>query len=224
MCGRFTRWHTAEEIAKRFEVEAAEEFAEARYNIAPSQAIPVITQPDARSVLVCKWGLVPFWSKDPALGNKLINAKAETLAEKPSFKYALEKRRCLIPADGFYEWDKRGKPAQPMYIHRRDDGLFAFAGLWEECKLLDGQLLRTCTIITVPPNAVVGDFHQRMPALLRQEDEAVWLAPATKTKEALACLQPFPDGALEAYAVSTAVNSPAHETAELITRLNALSS
>jgi putative SOS response-associated peptidase YedK len=220
MCGRFTRRHTAEEIAERFEVEEAEEFQEARYNIAPSQSVPVITTRDTRTVLACKWGLVPLWSKDPALGNKLINAKAETLAEKPSFKYALEKRRCLIPADGFYEWDKRSKPAQPMYIHRRDDGLFAFAGLWEECKLHDGQLLRTCTIITVPPNAVVGAFHQRMPALLRREDEAAWLDPALKGKEVLGCLQPFQDEELEAYAVSTAVNSPAHEGTVLIARLS----
>jgi putative SOS response-associated peptidase YedK len=219
MCGRFTRRHTAEEIAERFEVEAAAEFDEARYNIAPAQIVPIITQRDARQVLACKWGLVPFWSKDPALGNKLINAKAETLAEKPSFKYALEKRRCLIPADGFFEWDKRGKPAQPLYIHRRDDGLFAFAGLWEECKLLDGQLLRTCTIITVPPNALIGAFHQRMPAILRLEDETAWLDTALKGKDALACLQPFNDEELEAYPVSTAINNPAHQGAELISRL-----
>jgi putative SOS response-associated peptidase YedK len=219
MCGRFTRRHTAEELAERFDVEAAPEFAEARYNIAPSQNIPVIAARDGRTILSCKWGLVPFWSKDPALGNKLINAKAETLAEKPSFKYALEKRRCLIPADGFYEWDKHRKPSQPMYIHRRDDSLFAFAGLWEECKLLDGQHLRTCTIITVEPNQLIRQFHQRMPALLRVTDEAAWLDPTTKIKDALACLQPFNNEELEAYPVSTAVNNPAHEDAALIARL-----
>lgn len=219
MCGRFTRRHSAEETAERFEVEAAEAFADARYNIAPSQTLPVVHERDGRAVLLCKWGLVPFWSKDPALGNKLINAKAETLPEKPSFKYALEKRRCLIPADGFYEWDKRQKPAQPRYIHRRDDGLFAFAGLWEECKLLTGELLRTCTIITVPPNSVVGAFHQRMPAILRPEDEAAWLAPTTKPLAAQALLQPYADDALEDYAVSTAVNGPGRDVAELIAPL-----
>ena len=218
MCGRFTRRHTAEEIAERFEVEAAEEFAEARYNIAPSQAIPVITQRDTRNVLVCQWGLVPFWSKDPALGNKLINAKAETLAEKPSFKYALEKRRCLIPADGFYEWDRRGKPAQPYYIRRRDGGLFAFAGLWEECKLLDGTRLRTCTIITVEPNSLVGAIHQRMAAILARADEAVWLDPNSKVADAQTLLRPFPLDELEMYPVASAVNSAMRDEATLIER------
>lgn len=220
MCGRFTRRHQAEEIAERFAVEATSEFAEARYNIAPSQILPVIHERDGRSVLLCKWGLVPFWSKDPALGNKLINAKAETLAEKPSFKYALEKRRCLIPADGFYEWDKRAKPAQPLYFHRPDDALFAFAGLWEECKLLTGEVLRTCTIITVAPNAVVSEYHQRMPAILRAEEEAAWLDPATKPREAQALLRPYADDELAVYPVSTAVNGPARDEAKLIVPLS----
>ena len=216
MCGRYTQRHTAAEVAERFDLDAAPDFIQPRYNIAPTQVVPVIAERDGRTALACKWGLVPFWSKDPALGHKLINAKAETLAEKPSFKYALEKRRCLIPADGFYEWDKRRKPSQPMFIHRRDDALFAFAGLWEECKLLDGEVLRTCTIITVEPNALVGEFHHRMAAILRPEDEAVWLDPNSKTSAVLSLLRPFAAEELEAYPVSTAVNSPLHEDASLI--------
>jgi putative SOS response-associated peptidase YedK len=218
MCGRYTQRHTAEEVAERFQLDAAPDFIAPRYNIAPAQTVPVVIERDGRSVLVCKWGLVPFWSKDPALGNKLINAKAETLAEKPSFKYALEKRRCLIPADGFFEWDKRVKPSQPMYIHRRDDGLFAFAGLWEECKLLDGEVLRTCTLITVEPNELVGEFHQRMPAILRPEDEAAWLNPTAKAEEARRLLRPYEATELEAWPVSTAVNNVQHEEASLILR------
>jgi putative SOS response-associated peptidase YedK len=219
MCGRYTQRHSAAEVAERFSLDAAPAFITPPYNIAPTQIVPVIAERaerDGRNVLACKWGLVPFWSKDPALGNKLINAKAETLAEKPSFKYALEKRRCLIPADGFYEWDKRAKPSQPMFIKRRDDGLFAFAGLWEECKLLDGEVLRTCTIITVGPNELVGAFHHRMAAILRPEDEAAWLDPASKSPAVLPLLRPFAAEELEAYPVSTAVNSPLHDEAGLI--------
>ncbi len=220
MCGRFTRKHSAAEIAERFEIEEDEaDFGPPRYNIAPSQNVPVIHFNAGRHVLNCKWGLVPFWAKDPAMGNKLINAKAETLAEKPSFKYALEKRRCLIPADGFYEWDKRTKPAQPIYIRRRDAGLFAFAGLWEECKLLDGTRLQSCTIITVEPNALIATFHHRMAALLRPEDEAAWLDPARKPAEVLALLRPYPDAELEAYPVSTAVNNARHDEPAMIERL-----
>jgi putative SOS response-associated peptidase YedK len=221
MCGRFTRAHHAADIAERLEVEEEEaaEFGPARYNIAPSQNVPVIHFNAGRHVLNCKWGLVPFWAKDPALGNKMINAKAETLAEKPSFKYALEKRRCLIPADGFYEWDKGTKPAQPIYIRRRDGELFAFAGLWEECKLLDGTRLQSCTIITVEPNALLKTFHHRMAALLRPEDEAAWLDPANKPAQVLPLLRPYPDGELEAYPVSTAVNSPIRDEPSMIERL-----
>lgn len=219
MCGRYTQRHTAAEVAERFDLDAAPDFITPRYNIAPAQSVPVIAERDGRNVLACKWGLAPFWSKDPALGHKLINAKAETLAEKPSFKYALEKRRCLIPADGFYEWDKRVKPSQPMFIHRRDDALFAFAGLWEECKLLDGEVLRTCTIITVEPNELVGEFHHRMAAILQPEDEAVWLDQGSRLPAVLALLRPFAAEALEAYPVSTAVNSTRNETAALIAPL-----
>jgi len=218
MCGRYTQRHTAAAVAERFGLDAAPDFITPRYNIAPSQSVPVITERDGRNALACKWGLVPFWSKDPALGHKLINAKAETLAEKPSFKYALEKRRCLIPADGFYEWDKRVKPSQPLFIRRRDDGLFAFAGLWEECKLLDGEVLRTCTLITTEPNELVGAFHHRMPVILRPEDEAAWLNPAAKAQEVLPLLRPYEDTELEAWPVSTAVNDVRREEPSLIAR------
>jgi putative SOS response-associated peptidase YedK len=216
MCGRYTQRHSAQEVAERFDLDAAPPFISPRYNIAPTQVVPVIAEHDGRNVLACKWGLVPFWSKDPALGNKLINAKAETLAEKPSFKYALEKRRCLIPADGFYEWDKSTKPSQPMFIRRRDDGLFAFAGLWEECKLLDGELLRTCTIITVEPNELVGAFHHRMAAILRAEDEAAWLDHSLKGQDVLALLRPYAAAELEAWPVSTAVNDARRDEPGLV--------
>jgi len=228
MCGRYTLHHQAEEVAERFGAAPIIELAPPRFNIAPSQVVPVIIQgdwqTDHREMVGCKWGLVPFWAKDPAIGNKLINAKAETLAEKPSFKHALAKRRCLVPADGFYEWQKKGKaPSQPMYIRRRDGGLFAFAGLWEEWKAPDGEKLRTCTIITTEPNELISQFHHRMAVILRPEEEDAWLDLKNGPADVLPLLKPYdaPDAedALEAFPVSRAVNSPSFEDAACIAPL-----
>ena len=217
MCGRFTRHHAAEEIGERFEVDPLEEAGEARYNIAPSQLVPVVHQRERREMMICRWGLVPFWAKDPAIGNKMINAKAETLAEKPSFKRALAKRRCLVPADGFYEWPKKGPSAgQPIYVRRRDGGLFAFAGLWEEWKSPEGLVWRTFTIITIPPNELVSQYHHRMAAMLRPEDEARWIDPTASPSDVLPMLKPYPSDELEAYPVSRDVNSPRNDDSSLI--------
>lgn len=209
MCGRFTRHHKPEEIAERFQVEPIEEASEARYNIAPSQIVPVIRQVDGREMIACKWGLIPFWSKDPKIGNKMINAKGETLAEKASFKSTLAKRRCLIPADGFYEWQKKENgQKQPVYIRLRGGGLFAFAGLWEEWKSPEGGKLRTFTIITVEPNELLAQIHNRMPAILKPEDEAGWLDPSSFAPGVVQLLGPYPAAEMEYYPVSSAVNSP----------------
>ncbi len=209
MCGRYTLYHYLEEIEERFDVEFEEDEYEPRYNIAPSQSVVTIRRTDARRVARCKWGLVPAWAKDPAIGNRMINAKAETLAEKPSFKHALARRRCLIPADGFYEWPKEGKgPSRPIYIRRRDRGLFAFAGLWEEWKSPDGPPLQTCTIITTEPNELISRFHHRMAVILRPEEEARWLDPAAPVPALLSLLRPSPAEELEAFEVSRAVNKP----------------
>jgi putative SOS response-associated peptidase YedK len=140
----------------------------------------------------------------------MINARAETLAEKPSYKQALLRRRCIVPSDGFYEWQQEGGQRQPVYIHRKDDALFGFAGLWDEWRQDDGAPLRTCTIITVGPNELMAPIHNRMPAILRPEDEALWLDPSTRDLNALLhVLQPYPATELEAYPVSRHVNSPA---------------
>lgn len=212
MCGRYTLYHSPEEMADRFETEPDEEDFAPRYNIAPSQFVLTIRQTDARRFARCKWGLIPFWAKDPKIGNNLINAKAETLAEKPSFKHALAKRRCLIPADGFYEWKKQGKaPSQPMYVRRRDGGLFAFAGLWEEWKTPEGERLPTCTIITTEPNELISQFHHRMAVILPREAEARWLDPRLSAPDALALLRPCPADEWEAFAVSRAVNAPSFD-------------
>jgi putative SOS response-associated peptidase YedK len=219
MCGRFTQHHTPEEITERFEVaELGYEFGP-RYNIAPSQTIPVIIDRGAGRVLDgYQWGLVPSWAKDPAIGNRMINAKAETLAEKPSFRQALSRRRCLIPADGFYEWRAGEKtPKQPFYIRRRDGGLFAFAGLWEEWQAPDGELLRTCTIVTTEPNELLAQIHHRMAAILRPADEAAWLDPDGRSaRDLLPLLGPYPAAELEMHRVSREVNAPSNDQPSLL--------
>jgi putative SOS response-associated peptidase YedK len=221
MCGRYTLHHTSKEIAERFGVEPVEKLLAPRYNVAPSQIVPVIrrAQPgeDLRKMAGCKWGLIPYWAKDPKIGNNLINAKAETISEKPSFKQAFAKRRCLIPADGFFEWQKRGKaPSQPIYVRRRDRGLFAFAGLWEGWKTPEGETVETCTIITVEPNELISTIHHRMAAILKPDDEAMWIDPKSGVDDMLRLLRPYESNELEAILVSRAVNSPMRDVPALI--------
>lgn len=209
MCGRFALTQSAETVAERFEAQLVLIPLVPRYNIAPSQPVAVVLQNGERRIEACQWGLVPFWAKDAEIGNRLINARAETLAEKPSFKHSLVRRRCLIPADGFYEWYRQGNRRIPMYIRRRDSGLFAFAGLWDEWQSPCGSLLRTCTIITTEPNTLIAPIHNRMPAILRAEHEALWLDPSLKEpSRLLALLQPYPAEEMEVLEVSTRVNNP----------------
>jgi len=229
MCGRFTLHHSTKEIAERFAVQKTLFDVQPRYNIAPGQPIPVVTlqNGNGRQLDGFKWGLVPFWANDPSIGNKMINARVETLATKPSFKNALTRRRCLIPADGFYEWKQdsaaTSKLRQPMHIHLRDRELFAFAGLWEEWKPKDqpdAKPLRTCTIITTTPNQLLATMHHRMAVILRREDEAAWLDPnLQEADELLSMLQPYPHEAMDAYPISTKINSPAFDAPDCIAPL-----
>jgi putative SOS response-associated peptidase YedK len=221
MCGRYTLHHTLKEIEERFGVEAIEKLISPRYNIAPSQTVPVIRRAqsgeDLREMAGCKWGLIPYWAKDPKIGNSLINAKAETIADKPSFKQAFARRRCLIPADGFFEWKKRGKePSQPIYVRKRDGGLFALAGLWEAWETPDGETLESCTIITVEPNELISKIHHRMAAILNPDDEATWIDPQSKIDDLPRLLRPYESDDLEAILVTRAVNSPAHDSPDCI--------
>lgn len=203
MCGRFNRHHKAEDIGERFGVEPLPESGVNEYNISPTQPVPVVIEQNCRKMIICRWGLVPSWSKDSSIGSKLINARAETLTEKPSFRDALERRRCLIPADGFYEWPKKGPLAGKIVEVRRVDGeMFAFAGLWEEWRSPEGLVLRTFTIITVEPNELMERYHHRMPAILRREDEAAWIDRSTRSQEAKVLLRSFPSDELEALPVS----------------------
>jgi putative SOS response-associated peptidase YedK len=191
-----------------------------RYNIAPSQPVAAVRDPEARQVEWLRWGLVPFWAKDPAIGSSLINARAESVFEKPSFKYAFRKRRCLILADGFYEWQKpgaSGKGSRPFYFSMRSGEPFAFAGLWERWQPKDqpGEALTTCTIITTNANPLVAEVHPRMPVILRGQAMWDWLLEPDASKR-LSLLQPFDPKLMHSWEVSRAVNSPAQDDASLI--------
>jgi putative SOS response-associated peptidase YedK len=188
-----------------------------RYNIAPSQAVAVIANSERRALEFFKWGLIPSWAKDPKIGNRLINARAETLAEKPSFRAALKKRRCLILADGFYEWKKEGQTKTPMYLKLKEGQPFAFAGLWETWKSPDDELIKSCTIITTAPNALVKKIHDRMPAILPPQAYDLWLSPdELPAEKTLPLLKPFAASQMKAVSVSPLVNNPAFDSRECV--------
>ncbi len=215
MCGRYSLHHRSERIVERFNVESVLFEHEPRFNVAPGQIIPVIISREGETLSGFKWGLVPYWAKDPSIGNRMINARAETLLQR--FRDALERRRCLIPADGFYEWRKLPSGRQPVYIRRKDGNLFAFAGLWEKWLGKDGQPLFTASIVTVRPNRIVSQVHDRMPAMLDQEQEAQWLDPRRcRPEELLPSLKPYEEDLLEAFEVSRSVNRVENDSPELI--------
>jgi putative SOS response-associated peptidase YedK len=226
MCGRFTLHASPEQIAAQFDVAAPEQLAE-RYNIAPTQPVGIVRLDQAgegREWTHVHWGLIPSWSKDPSIGSRMINARGETVAEKPAFRAALKRRRCLVPADGFYEWKKQGSKKQPYYIHLREEGPFALAGLWEIWAGADGSELESCTVITTEPNALMTELHNRMPVILAPEDYDQWLgtskdADAREIDALRHLIRPFDADMMVAYPVSTNVNSPMHEGAQLITPL-----
>lgn len=195
-----------------FELESLEP----RYNIAPTQQILGVSEEAGRVARLFRWGLIPFWAKDASIGNKLINARSETIAEKPSFRHALAKRRCLIPADGFYEWKKGPGGKTPMHIRFRDGRLFAFAGLWESWTPPGGPAVSTCTILTTEPNKLVAPIHNRMPVILDPGDEAAWLDPETPPVARLGLLKSLAPEEMEAVPVSIRVNSPAVDDESLV--------
>ncbi len=219
MCGRFSVFADPERLAERFEAELPADGLRPRYNAAPTQHLPVILNEDGRKIELLRWGLVPFWAKDPAIGNRLINARGETVAEKPSFRAAFKRRRCLVLADGFYEWQKRPGRKQPMRISLQSGDPFAFAGLWETWTQPDDQLLRTFTIITTAPNELVAPVHNRMPVILRQEHEDLWLDNAAHPELLLDLLRPYPADLMSAYPVSHRVNSPANDDPSIVERV-----
>lgn len=218
MCGRFTLTAEETEILERFQLEHEIGNYEKRYNIAPSQQVlAVINDGATNRAGYLKWGLVPPWAKDPAIGSKMINARGETLAEKPSFRSSYRRKRCLIVADGFYEWKREGNKKIPMYISLKDKSLFSFAGLWETFTLEDGKPLNTCTIITTKPNKLVANVHDRMPVILTKESEETWLDRSIQDVNILQPLiTPYHDELMTYYEVSTLVNSSKNEGEQLL--------
>jgi putative SOS response-associated peptidase YedK len=219
MCGRFTQTASPEIIAEQFQVSGLPLF-QPRYNIAPSQSVVAIrVEPDTttRRLIQLRWGLIPSWAKDPKIGNQCINAKAETVAVKPAFRSAFKKRRCLVIATGFYEWQRQGPVKQPMWIGLRSKQPFAFAGLWEHWKPIEGEPLETCTIITTEPNDLMVPIHNRMPVILPSTSYDQWLDPVFQDIEPLkALLRPYPSEDLTAYTVSTIVNNPRHDAPQCL--------
>ena len=225
MCGRF-RLSRADQLAKKFGIDEFDEIP-ARYNIAPTQDVLAVRQrPDrpSRTASILRWGLIPYWAKDPGIGNRLINARAETAAEKPAFKDALVRRRCIIPSDGFYEWKKEGKQRRPFCITVDDGSLFGMAGLWERWKAPNGNLVESCTILTTPPNALVAELHDRMPAILPEDAYELWLDPGFgDIASLLEILRPFDARRTSRYKVSNRVNRVENDDpacAEVVTPLS----
>jgi putative SOS response-associated peptidase YedK len=219
MCGRYSLSTGVDVLKGLFRIEGEVPDLAPRWNVAPTQpvAVVVVTHEERRSLRTMRWGLVPSWAKDPSVGNRMINARAETLAEKPSFRAALRSRRCLVLADGFYEWTKRGDRKQPLWIHPRGGGVLAFAGLWERWTSPDGEVIESCTIVTTEANGTMRPFHHRMPVILDGEARERWLAPGPVEPAALAgLLVPAPDDLLEVREVSTRVNNPAREGPDLL--------
>ena len=218
MCGRFVLNASPEEIAALFGLAQAPLLAP-RYNIAPTQPVGVVRidpRTHERAWALVHWGLIPSWSKDPSIGGRMINARAETVAEKPSFRAAFKRRRCLVPASGFYEWKKLDKRKQPTYIRAADGGVLAFAGLWETWVGSDGSELESCTILTTDANEAMAELHDRMPVIVEPADFADWLgAGGDDSPFRLSQLQhlfrPYPGEQLTFYPVSTYVNSPSNE-------------
>jgi putative SOS response-associated peptidase YedK len=214
MCGRFTLTATPQQLQEAFPGLQTPPEMPARYNIAPTQPVAVITNHLPDKLDFFTWGLIPSWAKDPSIGSRLINARAETLAEKPAFRAAFRRRRCLIPASGFYEWRQElgSKTKTPLYISLPNGAPLAFAGLWENWNAPDGSQILSCTIITTPPNDLMRSIHNRMPAILAPEDYAAWLDPDVSDPSALqGLLQPFKAAPLQAHPVSRLVNSPAND-------------
>lgn len=216
MCGRY-RLSSTERFLERFAIENEIELTP-RYNIAPCQQVPVVRQHRERPVRIVsmvRWGLIPYWSKDDKRAYKMINARAETVAERPAFRESIQRHRCLVPADGFYEWARLAPGKQPYHFGMIDGSLFAFAGIWDRWKSPTGELVESCSILTTTPNTLLADIHDRMPVILQDEDYDLWLDPGYQHGEdILDMLRPFDASAMKRYPVSTRVNSVNNEDAE----------
>lgn len=218
MCGRFALTLSPDNISKYFHVEDVPEGIN-QYNIAPGQLIKAIIQmpSDRRKITSMKWGLIPSWTKDPSKGVKTINARAETVGTKPSFRSAIKFRRCIIPASGFYEWEKVEKGKVPYYIHLKSNEPIGFAGLWDKWKRNNGSVIETCTILTTSANNLLKPIHDRMPVIIHPNEYELWLdREMNETDKLKSIFQPYPSEMLSLYKVSNPVNKPAYDKADCI--------
>lgn len=219
MCGRFTLFEPDRIISREFGATIAGPIVP-RYNIAPSQAVAAVRPSPGgtgRELAMLRWGLVPRWAKDRSIGDRLINARAETVSAKPAFRGAFRDRRCLLPASGFYEWRKMERGKRPYFIRMRGGRLFAFAGLWERWEDPGGEVVESCAILTTDADEAVKPIHDRMPVIVAPADYALWLDPTVRTPEPLMrLLRPCDPGELEIYPVRTIVNDPSREGPECI--------
>ena len=216
MCGRYSLIADLGELARRFEFEGDWLEFESSYNVAPTHNVLTVVGGEARRAGYMRWGLIPHWAKDHRIGSRMINARAETVAEKPSFRDSLRRRRCLVLADGFYEWQRNGKEKRPMRVVMRSGEPFAFAGIWSVWKDPEGNRIPSCAIITTTANDVLEPIHERMPVVLPREAEQFWLDPSVEDPAAITdVLNPAPDDAMNAYEVSSLVNSVANNRAEV---------
>lgn len=218
MCGRYTLNRRQEEIELAFDIGKVVADAVARCNVSPTQKVPVVLECEGERVLDgFRWGLIPFWTKEVNKSRPMINARAETIADKPYWKNCITRKRCIIPADGFYEWKKEGKTKTPMFIHLSDSSIFGFAGLWDEWRSPEGEVIRSCSIITTAANHAIAPVHDRMPVILRSDRISQWLDPRNvRTEEVVPLLLPRRDEEIAMYAVSSRVNSPAYDGPDLL--------
>lgn len=218
MCGRFTLTLDPGEIQELLDLGPFVHIVQPRYNIAPSQPVPIVKDAQIRSVELYQWGLVPFWADDPKIGYKMINARSETIDEKPSFRAAFKYRRCLILADGFFEWhaSEKGASKTPYLFKLKNDHPFTFAGLYEHWQSPEGGELHTCTILTCPPNELVSDYHNRMPVMLGEDARWAWLDQELEPPALLDLLSPYPADEMKCFPVSREVNSPQNDRPEVL--------
>jgi putative SOS response-associated peptidase YedK len=221
MCGRFSFESNPAQLKKRFNIRQEIPLYKPNYNITPGAMHPIIKFDQKPEVILAKWGLVPFWAKDPKIGYKMINARAETVIEKPSFRKSFISQRCLIPTNGFYEWYKNDTEKIPYFIHLKDTEIFGFAGLYDIWTDVEGHKIITFTIITTIPNALMSKIHERMPVIIPQNQEDNWINNENKNVVDLTnLLIPYSDQDMEMYHVSTLINNPQNNGQEMIKRID----
>lgn len=217
MCYRFVRESKLVDIAREFGISEIDSEFKPSYNVAPTQTIPAVIHDSTRRIALFRWGLIPPWAKDISIGNKMLNARAETVTVKPSFRLAFKKRRCLIPASGYYEWRKENDKKIPVYIHLKTQSVFGMAGMWEQWHSPEGDSISSCTILTIASNERLKPIHERMPVIIPKNKTDFWLDQSMKDENQLVqLLKPYDHEQMNAYDVATVINSPRNDSPDNI--------